>query len=797
MQDFEKLGVFYLGRVYDASSRASSDDLLLYDSRDLVTHAVCVGMTGSGKTGLCIGLLEEAAIDGVPAIVIDPKGDLTNLLLQFPELRPADFRPWINEDDAQREGLSPDEFAASQAQLWSSGLGKWGQDGARIQRMQQAADFSIYTPGSNAGTPVSVMKSFAAPQGEAAEDRELLADRISSTATAVLSLAGVDDLDPLTSREHILVSNLLQKAWAEGQSLDLAGLIQAIQQPPFRQIGVVELSSFFPDKDRFALAMRLNNLLASPGFAAWMEGEPLDIQRMLHGTSGKPRISVVSIAHLSDSERMFFVSLLLNEILTWTRAQPGTTSLRAILYMDEIFGYFPPTANPPSKKPLLTLLKQARAFGVGVVLATQNPVDLDYKGLSNCGTWFIGRLQTERDKNRLLDGLEGAAEGGKFDRPAMEETLAGLGKRVFLMNNVHEAKPVAFETRWCLSYLRGPLTRTQIKALSAVVDSGKETVTEPAAAPKPVGSTAAPRPVLPAEIEQKFLALRGSAEGVLYQPSLMASAQVRYVDTKSGVDQIVEKTYLTPIKDDNMPVQWEECSVIDVHPEELEAEPAVGVAFGVLAPAASKPKSFAGWNKDAITWIFGTEQLSLLQSADVKLISKAGESEGDFRSRVGLALREARDAKTEALRQDYAPKFAKWQDALVKAQAKRDREKAESQAQMLQTAISVGSTLLGAVFGRKVISAKTIQAATSSARSFSRMQQQGTDVDIANASVETIQQKINDLNAEFKAATDQVQNVDATTVPLSAVVIKPKKAAITIRYFALVWAPYRGEEVAW
>ena len=439
MQDFEKLGVFYLGRPYDLNHKQPGEGLVLYDSKDLVTHAVCVGMTGSGKTGLCLALLEEAAIDGIPAIAIDPKGDLTNLLLTFPDLKPEDFLPWVNEEDASKKNLSLDQYAAQQAETWKKGLAEWGQDGARIKKLREAADFSIYTPGSNAGISVSILKSFAAPPQIIRDDDELMRERVNTTATSLLGLLSID-ADPIKSREHILISTILHKAWTEGKDLDIGALIQQIQSPPVTRVGVMDLESFFPAKERFELAMTLNNLLAAPGFGAWMEGEPLDIQQILYTPGGKPRVAIFSIAHLNDSERMFFVSLLLNQTLGWMRTQSGTTSLRAIVYMDEIFGYFPPVANPPSKQPLLTLLKQGRAFGLGVVLVTQNPVDLDYKGLSNAGTWFIGRLQTERDKAKVLEGLEGVAAGtGKgFDRQRMEEILAGLGNRVFLLNNVHE-----------------------------------------------------------------------------------------------------------------------------------------------------------------------------------------------------------------------------------------------------------------------------------------------------------------------------------------------------------------------
>ena len=466
MRAYEKLGAFYIGKVYDMASQQLKDDLVLYDSKDLNTHAVIIGMTGSGKTGLAITLLEEALIDRIPVIAIDPKGDLPNLLLTFPQLQPGEFRPWINEQEAIYTGLSPDQFAAKQATLWREGLAKWDQDADRIARLKAAADFTVYTPGSSSGTPVSVLRNFAPPAADIMEEKDLLRERIQSTITALLALLGME-ADPITSREHILLSNIIESSWASGKGLDLAGMIRAVQTPPFERVGIMDLEAFYPPRDRFELAMRLNNLLAAPGFEAWMEGEPINISRMLHTDQGKPRASIFSISHLADSERMFFVSVLLNEILAWMRTQPGTTSLRAVLYMDEILGYFPPVKNPPSKAPLLTLLKQARAFGLGIVLATQNPVDLDYKGLSNTGSWFIGRLQAERDKTRVLEGLEGAAAGTGFNRSAMEEVLAGLGQRVFLLNNVHENGPVTFQTRWALSYLRGPMTREQIKKLTA------------------------------------------------------------------------------------------------------------------------------------------------------------------------------------------------------------------------------------------------------------------------------------------------------------------------------------------
>ncbi|MFY9552899.1 MAG: ATP-binding protein, partial [Thermoanaerobaculia bacterium] len=665
MQDFEKLGVFYLGRSYDLAKKNRKEDLLLYDSRDLVTHAVCVGMTGSGKTGLCLSLVEEAAIDGVPAILIDPKGDLCDLLLTFPNLAPEDFRPWINEEDAARKGLTPDEYAKQQAELWKKGLAEWGEDGARIRRLKDAAEFAIYTPGSSAGLPVSILKSFAAPDPAARGDEEALLERVTSTATGLLTLLGVD-ADPLKSREHILVSTILTDAWKKGQDLDLETLIARIQAPPVTKIGVVDLESFFPSKDRFALAMNLNNLLAAPGFASWLEGEALEIGPLLRTASGKPRVAIFSIAHLSDAERMFFVTLLLNQTLAWMRAQSGTTSLRAVLYMDEIAGYFPPVAVPPAKAPLLTLLKQGRAFGLGVVLATQNPVDLDYKGLSNAGTWLLGRLQTERDKARVLEGLEGAAAGAvrKFDRGRMEQTLAGLGNRVFLLNNVHEDEPVVFETRWALSYLRGPLTRAQIKTLM----DPRRGKSEPAAAPARTaastsGSVAAggPRPVLPPGLTQLFVPVRGPAGRIVYRPAVLGVAEVHFADAKSGVASTEKVARVAAVADS---VDWASASDPEFALEDLENDPENGARFNDLGPAASQPKNAEAWGKDLATWIYREKTLDLLRSPSSEKLSRPGESEADFRGRLQQGAREARDAAADKLRQRYAPRLAALRERL-------------------------------------------------------------------------------------------------------------------------------------
>lgn len=461
----EQLGAFYLGAYHDLDTGQRSDSPLVYDARDLTTHAVCVGMTGSGKTGLCIGLLEEAGMDRIPALILDPKGDLTNLMLQFPELRPQDFQPWVNVDDARRRGQGIEEYAENIAQTWRKGLADWGQGSDRIRMLQETVEYTIYTPGSDAGVPINILGSLAAPRLDFNMEAEAIQERISGTVAALLGLIG-SNADPIRSREAILLSTIFDHFWRQGRNLDLAQIIMAIQNPPVRTLGVFEVDTFYPERDRFNLAMAFNSLMAAPSFQTWLTGEPLDIDRLFFTDQGKPRHAIIYLAHLSDSERMFFVTLILEALITWMRQQTGTTSLRALLYFDEIFGFFPPVQEPPSKRPILTLMKQARAFGLGVVLVSQNPVDIDYKGLTNAGTWFIGRLQAERDKERVLSGLRGAiAEAGRSTPVNYDEIISRLGSRVFLMHSVHEDLPVVFQTRWAMSYLRGPLTRPQVRQL--------------------------------------------------------------------------------------------------------------------------------------------------------------------------------------------------------------------------------------------------------------------------------------------------------------------------------------------
>ncbi len=786
---FEKLGLFYLGREVDPESKSRDDAPLLYDSSDLVTHGVIAGMTGSGKTGLGIGIIEEAAIDGIPVIAIDPKGDLGNLLLTFPKLAPADFAPWVDADEARRAGQTAEAFAAAEAAKWSKGLSEWGQDGARIDRLRHAAEFALYTPGSSAGRPLSIVKSFAAPDPEIMNDADLLRDRVSTAATSVLTLAGVD-AEPLRSREHTLIATLFTDSWRAGRDLDLPALITQIQTPPIVKIGVVDLESFFPSKDRFALAMQLNQLLAAPGFGAWLEGEPLDIDRLLYSENGRPRVSVISIAHLDDQERMFFVSLLLNEIVGWMRSQRGTSSLRALIYFDEIFGFMPPVANPPSKKPLLTILKQARAFGLGLVVATQNPVDLDYKALANAGTWMLGRLQTDQDKQRVLDGLEGAAGGAALDRSRLDRLLSSLGKRQFLLHNVHEKEPVVFETRWALSYLRGPLGRDEIKRLTytpqpqdaAATEGRISTKLAETARASVVGHSA---PVLDPAIQQLFVP--GSTA---YVPMVLGVARISYSDSKLGLDETKTVSVVTPIVDGPVAVDWERAELADFTVDYLLKAAPTGATFADVPAAAARAKNYATWEKDFSQWLGQSQSIELLKSSRAKALSAPDESERDFRIRLQGDAREARDTALAQVRNKYASKMTAIQDRIRRAEQTVQVQSEQATGAKMGAAVSIGATIFGALLGRKAVSASTLGRATTAARGMGRVSKEAQDVARATENVTALRTQLSDLETAMQEDLQAVtSDWDLANEPFERVLVKPKRGGVSVQLVSLVWVP--------
>jgi hypothetical protein len=794
MEDFEKLGAFYLGKRYSLEDDQLTDELILYDSKDLNTHAVIIGMTGSGKTGLGIGLIEEAALDHVPVIAIDPKGDLGNLLLTFPSLAASDFQPWVDPAAATRKGMDVVGFAAAQAKLWRKGLADWGQGPERIAALREAVELRLLTPGSVSGTPVSALRSFRCPTNLIVDDPDLYRDSIQTTATGILALLG-EVVDPLTSREHILLARILEHVWNDGRDLDLPGLIAAIQSPGFDRIGVMELDAFYPAKDRFALAMKINSLLAAPGFEAWTQGEPLDAASLLYNAAGKPRVSVLSIAHLSDQERMFFVTLLLNEIIRWMRAQPGTGSLRAVLYMDELFGYMPPVANPPSKQLFLTLLKQARAYGLGLVLSTQNPVDLDYKGLSNTGTWFIGRLQTERDKARVMEGLEGAGAAGEFDRGRMEKILAGLGKRRFLLHNVHDSEPVVFGTRWVMSYLAGPLTRQQIKRLRPEVAPGAN----PTPAPVSGGEALLGPPLLPPDLAQYFVPVAAHLpDQIAYAPVLLAQLRIGFHSARQKVDLERTELLLFTLQDGATPIRWDDPMALSLGATDLLTAPETEAHFREVPGSILTPGESRKAQRKLVRWVRNERGLKLLKSPALRLTSTPDESEGDFRARLQLAGNERRDQAVEKLKARYESKATTLNNRLLRAQQAVERESQQARQKKLDVAVSVGTAILGAVFGRRALSTTSAGKIGTAVKGYGRTRKEAGDVARAKETVAAVQQQLAELAETFDQDVAELDSAyDAQSEQLTEVLIRAKLSDIHVEVFGLGWLPHaRDGEVA-
>ncbi len=828
MKPFEKLGAFYLGREHDLASDKLLDRLVMYDARDLTTHAVCVGMTGSGKTGLCIDLLEEAAIDNVPAIIIDPKGDITNLLLTFPDLRPDDFEPWVNVDDARRKGKSVSEYASFIADLWRKGLADWGEGPERIRMLKESADFRIYTPGSDAGLPISILASLKAPPLSWDGNEELLREQIQGTVSALLGLVGVE-ADPLRSREHILLSNVFEHFWRQGQDLDMARLINAIQSPPVRQLGVFDVDTFFPEKDRFELAMSLNSIIAAPSFGAWIKGESLDVSNLLYTPTGKPRHSIFYIAHLSEAERMFFVTLLLEQIVTWVRQQSGTTSLRALLYFDEVFGFFPPVAEPPSKRPLLTLLKQARAYGFGVVLTTQNPVDLDYKGLTNAGTWFIGRLQTERDKARVLDGLESATSeaGGALNRRELDRIISDLDSRVFLLHNVHEDEPIVFYTRWAMSYLRGPLTRDQVRQLMAepraeavapapAVAPARPVVRRdaaPAAAPSPAAALDLPSgyssmpPTLPPNLPQGFLPvslspnralsrleeeldqrLEAEETALVYEPCLLALGNVSFVDRKRRVNESKEVGLLVQPGDVGTVIRWDDADPIELDPNDLEEQPDSDALFGPIPSELNSAREIKALGKDFSDYLYHEQRLDLYHNPTLKLYGQPGESERDFNIRAQQLAREKRDAEVEKLRKRYESKLDRLETRLDREEEELAEDQAEYDARKREELISAGESVIGllGIFGRR-----STTAASKAARKRRMTTTAKADIKESEEEIARLQEEIEEMQRDMEEeATAITEKWAATLDEIETYDVKPRRSDVDVEMVALAWAPY-------
>ncbi|MBE0583489.1 MAG: DUF87 domain-containing protein, partial [Desulfofustis sp.] len=783
----EKLGLFYLGREVAVGDGTPSELPFLLKSKDLTTHGVIIGMTGSGKTGLGVGLIEEAIMDDIPSIIIDPKGDMANLLLTFPQLQGEDFTPWIDPAEASRKNLSIDGLAEQTARTWRDGLASWDQGSERIEALRSKTELTIYTPGSASGASVSILSGFAAPDEQLLRDQDGLQALVGSTATSLLSLVRVEG-DPLTSREHILVSSILLHYWRSGQDLTLESLIGALVNPPFDKVGVFSLAQFFPQADRMALAMKINNVIASPSFASWLQGQPLDIQRILYGEDGRPRTAIFSIAHLSDAERMFFVTLMLNAVISWMRRQQGASSLKALFYMDEIFGYFPPTANPPSKRPMLLLLKQARAYGLGVVLATQNPVDLDYKGLANIGSWFIGRLQTAQDQNRVLDGIVGAGGSG-FSRNEVRTLLADMKGRRFILASAHRDEPLLFETRWVMSYLKGPIGLPEIATLM----KGQRGRTS-ADLPAPVrhdhwsGQLSDQAPLLSNGITQIFCQPPLLVEQPVFQPWLAMAASVRFYQASRGIDEVRRCALRLPLDESFARIDWQTAEPLEIDPDSCAAVPPTGSLFHALPMEVTALKDLRGVERDFADYLYQNERLELLRAPAVKLESRPGERAADFSVRIADFLREQKEVEAEKVLAGFARKREQLAKRLEAAYLKVDKERGDVSARKTDSLISFGTAILGAVLGRKALSSTTMTRTAGSIRSVGRVAKEKEDVRRAEEAAALIEQEIGQLDAEQQQAIAALADTyDPARIETETISLKPRRADIFEVRGSLMW----------
>lgn len=809
----------YLGQRLDLGSGEDSGERLVYDRDDLTTHGVIVGMTGSGKTGLAVVLLEELLASGIPALILDPKGDMPNLLLNFPDFAPADFEPWVNEGDARNAGKSVSDFATEQATTWREGLAGAGVTPEQMRALTSNVAFTVYTPGSTAGVPLNIIGNLRAPANPS--DLESVREEAGTLVSGLLSLVDIA-ADPLASREHILLANIVETAWSAGRDLDLAALIAQVIEPPFRKLGVFEVDTFFPADDRRALAMRLNGLVASPTFAAWTEGAPLDIGALLHTPDGRPRASILYLAHLSDAERQFVVSLVLARLITWMRGQSGTNNLRALMYMDEVVGFVPPTAEPPAKRPMLTLLKQARAYGVGVVLATQNPVDLDYKAMSNAGTCMIGRLQTERDKARVLEAL--SSVGGDVDLPLIDRTISGLGRRQFVMHNAHDrGGPSRFSARWAMSYLRGPLTRQQLTELpnhtapagaapgsSAAPASEALTAAAPPAPSTPVSATeAAPAavgenespvpPATPAGVPVYYVdpAAPWAAEfgavagGTRLEPVIAARLHLRYDDTKAGIDHREEWEAIIPLAEGTAASN---ARPVDFDARDLRTERPAGTVFYIPPVNLGTATLFRDIERDLKALLQREQTIEVFANKELKLYSRVGETEEDFRKRCLDAARSEADRDAAKLRDTFASKMDRVRAAIAKAEDRVEQYEADTQSRRGQEIISGIGAVLGAFLGGKASAGSIAGRLGRSAGGISsrRGMTSRTKQRLENAEDELGRraEELEEIEADLQEdLADLVEHWDEIAARIERIEVGLERDDVSVDEVALAWIP--------
>jgi hypothetical protein len=770
---YEKLGLFYLGKDVDKQSMEATEALTLLKNKNFTTHAAIIGMTGSGKTGLGIGIIEEAGIDNIPSIIIDPKGDMGDLCLTDPTFSASSFEPWV-ADEAKSKEADVKGYAEKISLVWKEGIESWGQNSERVQKFHDVRK-TIYTPGSSAGVPINVMSSLEVPPAQILQDGDTFASYLKSTTTSLLSLVGIN-ADPLDSKEYILLAQIITKSWLENEDLSIEGIIGKILNPSFEKIGVLPLDDFYPQNDRFKLATKFNSLLASPSFSLWLQGESLDIQKLLYDDNGKAKVAIFSIAHLNDDERMFFVTLLLNKYIAWMRRQSGTSALKTLLYMDEIFGFFPPSKNPPSKEPMLLLLKQARAFGVGVVLSTQNPVDLDYKGLSNIGTWFIGRLQTTQDINRVIDGLEGKV-GSNFDKNEIKHLLANLQKRTFFLKSAHLDDIRLFSTRWVMSYLKGPLKKDEIALLMQAQKSTQSL------APKTVESMIQENAQLEnyqsidASIPQYFEP--DPSQQNIFSATLGARAKIHFYQQRRGIDtESVFELYL-PIKAKQRRIVWEdaveEVLGFDRFPHTAPSK----AKFSPLPKMILEDKRLAKATRELKETLYREQKLELWRCISPKLESKVGETRTDFLVRLQDSLNEKKEIEIEKLQVRYDKKEKTLLDRLSRAKERVEKEASDSTGSMIEAGIAV----LGALFGRP--SPTKIGRAVSKG---SKILKERGEMSRAEERMVKIEEEIESLAYELEDKIDALnEKYSADNCEIETFSIKPRQSDVDIEICAVVW----------
>jgi len=786
---YEKLGIFYLGKEVNPENFSLTENLFLYKSKYLTTHAAIIGMTGSGKTGLGIDIIEEATIDKIPSLVIDPKGDMGNLLLTFPNLDPKDFEKWIDPQEAESKGMSIEEYAKKTAQTWEKGIESWHQSKERIKKLKESADFTIYTPGSNAGIPLSVLSGFEAPSEETLDDPDAFATILNSAVSSLLALIGIKE-NPLESREYMLLASVFSYFWKQKIDLTLEEIVGYVTNPPFKKIGVLPLNSFYPQNDRLKLAMLLNNILANPGFSSWLEGEKLDIQNLLYTNEGEPKVSIISIAHLSDEERMFFVTLLLNRYIEWMRKQSGTSSLRTILYMDEIFGFFPSTSNPPSKEPMLLLLKQARAYGVGVVLATQNPIDLDYKGLSNIGSWFIGRLQTKQDKERVIDGLiSGKRES--LEKEDIKSIISSLKPRTFLFKSAKEDDLKLFQTRWVLSYLRGPITKEEIKKLMEdkkrknLSRNQDEEKKEPKIEKK--GKLLKSIPLIQEDLKSFYLNSAPFKENPIYEPFMIFQGNVRFYNQKRGIDITKELKYRLYLEEEMRELNFDELEEATENKNECDSKALKNPSFHPL-PFFITQMTKKEIEKEFENFLYYNQRLKLYRCKKLKLESAPYENLANFKLKVGEILKEKYEKELEKLKSRFSQKEERLRKKLQRAEAKLEKEEADVSAKTTDTILSFGMTLLDAFFGRKTIKKSTATRAAGSLRNAGRVLKEKEDVKRAKEELEEVEKEILELEYKLEEEIDKLSsqfNID--NYEIEEFFIKPRRSDIFNTDIFLCW----------